>query len=161
MQYSDTFLNSVIQNWISCWGWGGDRLYLKVSWTGFNIASLCNWGKCRKNVYIIFSISRFNEVYTWNNVNSCVHNIIVGQLWIEQVSSCLFCLFHVWTDNWGAFHTSLEEFENEVFILKTHQLFSVHTKKEGIQPRVIWDLSFSLRVAVPSPRGKGGGYGYT
>jgi len=30
-------------------------------------------------------IYRLNEVYTWNNVNSCVHNIIVGQLWIEQV----------------------------------------------------------------------------
>ena len=28
---------------------------------------------------------RYNEVYTWNNVNTCVHNIIVGQLWIEQV----------------------------------------------------------------------------
>ena len=34
-----------------------------------------------------FFISRHNEVYTWNNVNSCVHNIIVGQLWIEQVSN--------------------------------------------------------------------------
>lgn len=25
-----------------------------------------------------------DEVYTWSNVNCCVHNIIVGQLWIEQ-----------------------------------------------------------------------------
>lgn len=33
------------------------------------------------------TILRHNEVYTWNNVNTCVHNIIVGQLWIEQVSN--------------------------------------------------------------------------
>ena len=27
---------------------------------------------------------RWNETYTWSNVNCCVHNIIVGKLWIEQ-----------------------------------------------------------------------------
>ena len=86
--------------------------------------------KCRNNVYIIFSISRFNEVYTWNNVNSCVHNIIVGQLWIEQVSSCLSCLFHVLTVTWGPVHTTPEEFENGGFTLKTRQMFSVHTTPE-------------------------------
>lgn len=37
-------------------------------------------------VKVVFFPLRYNEVYTWNNVNSCVHNIIVGQLWIEQVS---------------------------------------------------------------------------
>lgn len=26
-----------------------------------------------------------NETYTWSNVNCCVHNIIVGKLWFEQV----------------------------------------------------------------------------
>ena len=40
------------------------------------------WGLC--------SFFRYNEVYTWNNVNNCVHNIIVGQLWIEQVCSRRF-----------------------------------------------------------------------
>ncbi|XP_043237792.1 oxysterol-binding protein-related protein 1-like [Amphibalanus amphitrite] len=25
-----------------------------------------------------------DEVYTWSNVNCCVHNVIVGKLWIEQ-----------------------------------------------------------------------------
>ena len=33
-----------------------------------------------------FTFCRHNEVYTWSNVNCCVHNIIVGKLWIELVS---------------------------------------------------------------------------
>lgn len=31
-----------------------------------------------------FTPSRYNEAYTWTNPTCCVHNIIVGQLWIEQ-----------------------------------------------------------------------------
>lgn len=27
---------------------------------------------------------RWGEAYTWSNVNCCVHNIIVGRLWMEQ-----------------------------------------------------------------------------
>jgi hypothetical protein len=27
---------------------------------------------------------RWGEAYTWTNVNCCVHNIIVGKLWMEQ-----------------------------------------------------------------------------
>ena len=46
------------------------------------------WGLC--------SFFRYNEVYTWNNVNNCVHNIIVGQLWIEQVCSRRFPLWVVY-----------------------------------------------------------------
>lgn len=30
------------------------------------------------------SLCRYNEAYTWTNPTCCVHNIIVGQLWIEQ-----------------------------------------------------------------------------
>lgn len=29
-------------------------------------------------------LHRYNEAYTWTNPTCCVHNIIVGQLWIEQ-----------------------------------------------------------------------------
>lgn len=32
----------------------------------------------------VFSLHRHNEAYTWTNPTCCVHNIIVGQLWIEQ-----------------------------------------------------------------------------
>lgn len=30
------------------------------------------------------STHRWGEAYTWSNVNCCVHNVIVGKLWIEQ-----------------------------------------------------------------------------
>jgi len=30
---------------------------------------------------------RFNETYTWNNVNCSIHNVIVGKLWIEHHGS--------------------------------------------------------------------------
>ena len=30
------------------------------------------------------STFRLNEAYTWSNVQCCVHNIIVGKLWMEQ-----------------------------------------------------------------------------
>lgn len=32
---------------------------------------------------VIFS-SRHNETYTWSNPYCCVHNVILGKLWIEQ-----------------------------------------------------------------------------
>ena len=36
-------------------------------------------------VYLLrFCLCRYNEAYTWTNPTCCVHNIIVGQLWIEQ-----------------------------------------------------------------------------
>lgn len=33
---------------------------------------------------VTVELPRWGEVYTWTNVNCCVHNIIVGKLWIEQ-----------------------------------------------------------------------------
>ncbi|XP_024921315.1 oxysterol-binding protein-related protein 1 [Cynoglossus semilaevis] len=45
------------------------------------------WGKSveadPKGV-ITLELPKFNEAYTWTNPTCCVHNIIVGQLWIEQ-----------------------------------------------------------------------------
>lgn len=32
-------------------------------------------------------LPRWGEAYTWTNVNCCVHNIIVGKLWMEQYGS--------------------------------------------------------------------------
>lgn len=46
------------------------------------------WGKgveIQPKGMVTLKLPKYNEVYTWNNVNSCVHNIIVGQLWIEQL----------------------------------------------------------------------------
>ncbi|XP_015771854.1 PREDICTED: oxysterol-binding protein-related protein 1-like [Acropora digitifera] len=48
------------------------------------------WGKgieIQPKGVVTLKFPKHNEVYTWNNVNTCVHNIIVGQLWIEQVSN--------------------------------------------------------------------------
>ncbi|XP_034476432.1 oxysterol-binding protein-related protein 2 [Drosophila innubila] len=45
---------------------------------------------CGKNVevhpngIVTVEFPKWNETYTWSNVNCCVHNIIVGKLWIEQ-----------------------------------------------------------------------------
>lgn len=40
---------------------------------------------------------RYGETYTWSNVNCCVHNVIVGKLWVEHVSNVLqFCLIFQW-----------------------------------------------------------------
>ena len=33
---------------------------------------------------------RHGEFYTWQNINCCVHNVIVGKLWVEHVSINLF-----------------------------------------------------------------------
>jgi oxysterol-binding protein-related protein 1/2 len=35
-------------------------------------------------MYLMFC--RHNEVYTWQNVNCSINNVIVGKLWIEHVS---------------------------------------------------------------------------
>lgn len=35
---------------------------------------------------ITLALKNHNEVYTWSNVTCCVHNIIVGTLWFEQVN---------------------------------------------------------------------------
>ncbi|XP_074523639.1 oxysterol-binding protein-related protein 1 isoform X1 [Halichoeres trimaculatus] len=45
------------------------------------------WGKsveAEPKGTITLELPKHNEVYTWTNPTCCVHNIIVGQLWIEQ-----------------------------------------------------------------------------
>lgn len=45
------------------------------------------WGKsveAEPKGTITLELPKFNESYTWTNPTCCVHNIIVGQLWIEQ-----------------------------------------------------------------------------
>ncbi|XP_053186704.1 oxysterol-binding protein-related protein 1-like [Scomber japonicus] len=48
------------------------------------------WGKCieaEPKGLITLELPKYNEAYTWTNPTCCVHNIIVGQLWIEQYGS--------------------------------------------------------------------------
>uniref|UniRef100_A0A8C5E356 Oxysterol-binding protein n=1 Tax=Gouania willdenowi TaxID=441366 RepID=A0A8C5E356_GOUWI len=45
------------------------------------------WGKsiaAEPKGVITLELPKFNEAFTWTNPTCCVHNIIVGQLWIEQ-----------------------------------------------------------------------------
>uniref|UniRef100_A0A7N6AFY1 Oxysterol-binding protein n=1 Tax=Anabas testudineus TaxID=64144 RepID=A0A7N6AFY1_ANATE len=45
------------------------------------------WGKsieAEPRGIITLELPKYNEAYTWTNPTCCVHNIIVGQLWIEQ-----------------------------------------------------------------------------
>ncbi|KAK1879634.1 Oxysterol-binding protein-related protein 1 [Dissostichus eleginoides] len=48
------------------------------------------WGKsieAEPKGLITLELPKYNESYTWTNPTCCVHNIIVGQLWIEQYGS--------------------------------------------------------------------------
>ncbi|XP_061744859.1 oxysterol-binding protein-related protein 1 isoform X2 [Nerophis ophidion] len=48
------------------------------------------WGKsveAEPKGVITLELPKHNEAYTWTNPTCCVHNIIVGQLWIEQYGS--------------------------------------------------------------------------
>ncbi|XP_063307535.1 oxysterol-binding protein-related protein 1 isoform X2 [Pelobates fuscus] len=45
------------------------------------------WGKsveAEPKGIITLELLKYNEAYTWTNPTCCVHNIIVGKLWIEQ-----------------------------------------------------------------------------
>ncbi len=46
------------------------------------------WGKSievKPEGSLELTLKRSEETYTWKSVNCCVHNIIVGKLWFEQV----------------------------------------------------------------------------
>ncbi|XP_042229027.1 oxysterol-binding protein-related protein 1-like [Homarus americanus] len=48
------------------------------------------WGKSveiQPKGILTVELPNHGEAYTWSNVNCCVHNIIVGKLWIEQYGS--------------------------------------------------------------------------
>ncbi|XP_069965330.1 oxysterol-binding protein-related protein 1 isoform X2 [Bactrocera oleae] len=36
---------------------------------------------------VTVELTRWNEAYTWSYVNCCVHNVLVGKLWIEQLGT--------------------------------------------------------------------------
>ncbi|KAL8577247.1 hypothetical protein ACOMHN_022435 [Nucella lapillus] len=45
------------------------------------------WGKSVEVTpkgIITLSLPKYKEAYTWQNVNCCVHNVIVGKLWVEH-----------------------------------------------------------------------------
>ncbi|RWS28289.1 oxysterol-binding protein-related protein 1-like protein [Leptotrombidium deliense] len=59
----------------------------KYSFYGSQHPKLRFWGKfveIKPEGSLTVKLNSYNETYTWKGVNSCVHNIIVGQLWFEQ-----------------------------------------------------------------------------
>lgn len=45
------------------------------------------WGKSveiQPKGIVTVELLKWNESYSWSNVNCCVHNVIVGKMWIEQ-----------------------------------------------------------------------------
>ncbi len=70
-----------------------------LTWTAVNMWSMCSFNilyersrsllTCKFSYMIDLCIVNLlcfshNEAYTWTNPICCVHNIIMGQLWIEQ-----------------------------------------------------------------------------
>lgn len=61
---------------------------LGLSWIRQNINLIvdpnCCWVTDWSHVVCVCVPSRHKEAYTWSNPLCCVHNVIVGKLWIEQ-----------------------------------------------------------------------------
>ena len=34
-------------------------------------------------------MSRFGDHFTWNKVTTCIHNMVVGKLWIDNYGECV------------------------------------------------------------------------
>lgn len=48
------------------------------------------WGKSVEVTpkgIMTLTFPKYNDVYTWQNVNCCVHNVIVGKLWVEHAGT--------------------------------------------------------------------------
>ena len=57
------------------------------------------WGKSievKPEGSLTLKLKKKGETYTWKSISCCVHNIIVGKLWFEQVSPyCKISLFEI------------------------------------------------------------------
>lgn len=72
------------------------------------------WGKSievKAEGYSNLTLKKFNETYTWRSPVCCVHNIIVGKLWYEQVS-----LFSPYSFSTGI-HACQEHSKDDQFVL--------------------------------------------
>ncbi|XP_068736521.1 oxysterol-binding protein-related protein 1-like [Montipora capricornis] len=92
------------------------------------------WGKgveIQPKGMVTLKFSKHNEVYTWNNVNTCVHNIIVGQLWIEQYGQMEitnhttgdFSILHFKPGGW--FGRELNKVEGSIFSADKRKRFII------------------------------------
>lgn len=52
------------------------------------------------SLYLCLVSCRHKEAYTWTNPMCCVHNIILGKLWIEQYGT-VEIINHRYVEKWG------------------------------------------------------------
>ncbi|EHB07479.1 Oxysterol-binding protein-related protein 2 [Heterocephalus glaber] len=84
------------------------------------------WGKsveAEPRGTITLELLKHNEAYTWTNPTCCVHNVIIGKLWIEQYGVVeilnhskkkLFIIYGKWTEClWGTDPASYESFKKQ------------------------------------------------
>ncbi|KAB1262779.1 Oxysterol-binding protein-related protein 2 [Camelus dromedarius] len=84
------------------------------------------WGKsveAEPRGTITLELLRHNEAYTWTNPTCCVHNVIIGKLWIEQYGTVeivnhsrkkLFMIYGKWTEClWGVDPGAYESFRKQ------------------------------------------------
>ncbi|XP_036275902.1 oxysterol-binding protein-related protein 2 isoform X3 [Pipistrellus kuhlii] len=84
------------------------------------------WGKsveAEPRGTITLELLRHNEAYTWTNPTCCVHNVIIGKLWIEQYGTVeilnhskkkLFIIYGKWTEClWGIDPAAYESFRKQ------------------------------------------------
>jgi hypothetical protein len=60
------------------------------------------WGKSievKPEGTITLKLKSNNDVFTWKSVNCCVHNIIVGKLWFEEVLQLFDLITHLSKNN--------------------------------------------------------------
>ena len=65
---------------------GFDRPAQLLEFYGFVNPKIKFWGKSievQPKGTLTLELGKFNEMYTWQTVTCCVHNIIVGKLWFE------------------------------------------------------------------------------
>jgi len=71
-------------------------MWLKLCWGYCDAPLPCSLLLCNELNYCSVNWcvwGRYGEAYSWQYVNCCIHNIIVGTIWIEHVSKFVhFCL---------------------------------------------------------------------
>ncbi|KAF5920278.1 hypothetical protein HPG69_008304 [Diceros bicornis minor] len=84
------------------------------------------WGKsveAEPRGTITLELLKHDEAYTWTNPTCCVHNVIIGKLWIEQYGTVeilnhskkkLFMIYGKWTEClWGIDPVAYESFKKQ------------------------------------------------
>lgn len=67
---------------VSCWAVHGSTKYFTLLQIELQLAYILLQAQ-EVDLFFCF-LYRHNEAYTWTNPTCCVHNVIIGKLWLEQ-----------------------------------------------------------------------------